>query len=88
MTKYIVTYLQEVAEKLNCELNYALDGFDTTLYWIIKTKTEKGNYPCPCTVPENGRYKTFCPCKEWVQKVKKGEAETGDKCHCELFEKV
>lgn len=86
--KDIVTYLPSVADKLNCELNFALPDFDKIAYHMIINKTQLGNYPCPCTIPINGVYSTFCPCKDWVQKCKNGTAKKGDKCHCEILEKV
>jgi ferredoxin-thioredoxin reductase catalytic subunit len=84
MEKSVIDHLLKTAKKLNCELNKWTPEFDQTIFHMIKTKTEKGNTCCPC----DATGKTMCPCKDWVQKIKTGEAKPGDKCHCEVFVKV
>ena len=84
MKRDLIIYLPKVAKKLFCKLNFENPEFDLIAYHMIRTQTEKGNYPCPCCADG----KIFCPCKDWVQKIKKGIAKEGDKCHCEVFEKV
>ena len=84
MNKGVVSHLQETAKKLNCQLNTWSPEFDQTILYMIKTQTEKGNTRCPC----DASGKTMCPCKDWVQNVLNGNAKPGDKCHCEVFEKL
>lgn len=79
-------HLLFVAGKLGCKLNIEDPELLGTLLYMGVIETEKGNTPCPCTVPSDGKYHTFCPCPGWVQQAKTAELE--DMCHCELFVKV
>lgn len=83
MGKSTIFHITNVAIKLDCVISSDPEIYETISYMKNHT-TEKGNTRCPC----DASGKTFCPCKEWVQKVKKGKAKAGDKCHCEIFEKV
>lgn len=83
--KQLDIYLPKVAEKLSCEINFANLSIGTIIHQMINTQSEKGHFYCPCSVVVEGYPKVFCPCKEWVQKVK--SAKKGDKCHCEVFVK-
>lgn len=83
-TKSIVLHLTNVAINLDCMIDFSNSEIYKTISYMTENATEKGNVHCPC----DASGKTFCPCRDWVQKIKKGEAKTGDKCHCEIFEKV
>jgi ferredoxin-thioredoxin reductase catalytic subunit len=82
--KSIVIHLVNVAQNLDCFIDFSNPEIDKTVTYMMENATQNGYVHCPC----DASGKTFCPCKEWVQKVKLGDATTGDKCHCEVFEKV
>jgi len=71
--------LNKIGKRLNCDV----DPSPEQIVKMAEIKESIGVWVCPCSVVVEGFPKKRCPCREGIQKVKRG-----GNCHCEIFNGV